>query len=110
MGAYFYDLTALIDEVKRTNPVSVNSYPNPATEIVTFDISHQKGVSGTAIITLYNLNGVPVATNYQELPPSESITRCIMPLKNRGLATGVYVYTIEITGQETVGGKLMVVK
>ena len=110
MGAYFYDLTALIDEVKRTNPVSVNSYPNPATEIVTFDISHQKGVSGTAIITLYNLNGVPVATNYQELPPSESITRCIMPLKNRGLATGVYVYTIEITGQETLGGKLMVVK
>jgi hypothetical protein len=110
MGAYFYDLTALIDEVKRTNPVSVNSYPNPATEIVTFDISHQKGVSGTAIITLYNLNGVPVATNYQELPPSESITRCIMPLQNRGLATGVYVYTIEIPGQETVGGKLMVVK
>lgn len=110
MGAYFYDLTSLIEEVKRENPVSVHSYPNPATEVVTFDISHQQGVSGTAIITLYNLNGVPVATNYQELPSSESVTRSNMPLKNRGLATGLYVYTIEIPGQETVGGKLTVVK
>ena len=110
MGAYFYDLTTLIEEVKRENPVSVTSYPNPATEVVTFDISHQQGVSGTAIITLYNLNSVPVATTYQELPPSESITRSTMPLHNRGLATGVYVYTIEIPGQETVGGKLTVLK
>ena len=109
MGAYFYDLSTLIQEAKNDQAISARSYPNPATEQVTFDISHENGISGTAVITLYNLEGVPVATAYEPLPPSESLTRITIPLRNRGLTTGLYVYTIEVPGRKSVGGKLSVV-
>lgn len=109
MGAYFYDLTTLIQEAKKDQSLSARSYPNPATEQVTFDISHENGISGTAVITLYNLEGVSVATAYEPLPPTESLTRITMPLKNRGLTTGLYVYTIKMPGRKAVGGKLSIV-
>ena len=108
IGPFFYDLSTQIEEYEKGN-MTVTGYPNPAKEKICFDLNLENDVSGTAVITLYNLNGVVVAEMYEPISSSQGNVTITMPLANRGINAGLYIYSIIIGGNDAACGKITVV-
>lgn len=108
IGPFFYDLSTQIGEYEKGN-MTVTGYPNPAKEKICFDLKLENDVSGTAVITLYNLNGVVVAEMYEPISSSQENVTITMPLANRGINAGLYIYSIIIGGNDAACGKITVV-
>ncbi|HIP36475.1 MAG TPA: T9SS type A sorting domain-containing protein [Crocinitomix sp.] len=73
--------------VTSTNLISITPYPNPSTNIITFDFS-QSNLSLNALITVYNLQGKVVR--------SELITNPIYKLNKKDFEDGTYFYQISV--------------
>lgn len=107
IGPFFYDLSTQIEELSN-DIIHVNSYPNPASDIINFDIASDESISGTAVLTIYNMNGVPVTEVFEPISTT-SKTSLSISLINRGINAGRYVYTLIIPGQDATSGKITVV-
>ncbi|PLW99961.1 MAG: hypothetical protein C0593_02015 [Marinilabiliales bacterium] len=109
IGPFFYDLSTQIEELSK-DIIHVNSYPNPASDIIHFDISANEDISGTAVLTIYNMNGVPVTELYEPIAATNTASISLsFSLKNRGINAGLYVYTLVIPGRDATSGKITVV-
>jgi hypothetical protein len=107
IGAFFYD-HFLGNNSNTLYSNGVNIYPNPASDIIHFDISANEDISGTAVLTIYNMDGVPVTELYEPLSATNKAS-ISLSLKNRGINAGLYVYTLVIPGQDATSGKITVV-
>ena len=76
--------------------VSLKAYPNPASEVVNFELDGQE--FNQIRFTLFDLNGRLVRNEWHQNQTFE--------FRRKGLAAGVYIYKIESNGQAVSAGKL----
>ncbi len=82
--------------------VSIKLYPNPFTELTTFEISYENGMSPDFETKTFHLFDL-----YGRLVRSEQFDGNKFQFQRNGLATGLYFFEIENNKELIIGGKLI---
>lgn len=83
----FIELTVLdtVTSVKNIDPEEVKTYPNPATESISFDLANQ--FSGECLLAIYDITGKSI---FRSVRFRERVT-----VDTQDFASGLYIYTIQ---------------
>lgn len=93
----FWEMTDAVDVAETAaSAVTVQAFPNPATEQVNFTVN---GTGGNREIRLYNLTG--------ELLRSETLQHNTCSMSRDGLPAGIYFWQLVQDGQFSQQGKIM---
>jgi hypothetical protein len=118
LSIYEYDYTSQLEENTLLLQPTLTNYPNPFTpatagaRTASTTINYSLSQEGQAEITIYNLKGQKIKTLLREQQPvgKHTITWDGRNENDKAVASGVYLYQLQVDGQSVARQKMMLVK